>query len=73
MRVTSKDRYYDVVEGDAKYYNQAPLPAAWARRYNSRYNSRRFPMTLGIDAHPFYKHHQSGPEWIRGLRREPAL
>ena len=59
-----KDRYYDVVEGDAKYYNQSTFAGGVGATIQLEYNSRRFPMTLGIDAHPFYNIISPGPEWI---------
>jgi hypothetical protein len=59
-----KDRYYDKVEGNAKYYTENTYAAGIGATVQLEYNSKRFPMTLGVDAHPFYNILSPGPEWI---------
>ncbi|MFM2207480.1 MAG: hypothetical protein RL213_1455 [Bacteroidota bacterium] len=59
-----KRQYYDIVDGGASYYNEKTMTAGLGATFQLEFDSERFPVTLGIQADPFYNFLNPGPEWI---------
>ncbi|MFM2135689.1 MAG: hypothetical protein RL021_1089 [Bacteroidota bacterium] len=57
-------QYYDIIDGGADYYNEKTMTAGLGATFQLEFDSERFPMTLGIQADPFYNFMNPGPEWI---------
>jgi hypothetical protein len=59
-----KENYYAIRDGNAVYYNPKTLAAGVCGMLGLEFDTRRFPITFGIEAIPFYNLYHPGPEWI---------
>lgn len=59
-----RKNYYDVQEGDASYYRENTLSAGIDCSFGLEYDSNKWPITIGIDANPYYSLLKPGPEWL---------
>ena len=59
-----KDNYYHIVKGEPEYYEHNALNAGIDAQFGLEYNSRRVPITVGIDVNPYYGLLNPGPEWL---------
>ncbi|HRH64877.1 MAG TPA: hypothetical protein PLU53_01130 [Bacteroidia bacterium] len=59
-----KDNYYRIKNGEPEYYHHNALNAGIDAQFGLEYNSRRVPVTVGIDVNPYYGLLNPGPEWL---------
>lgn len=59
-----EDRYYTIKHGEIFVYGDKIMSAGIDATCGFEYNTRKFPVTIGIDATPFYSFYNPGPEWL---------
>ena len=59
-----REKYYKVVDGDPVYYHNNTFSAGPDAKVELEYNTRKFPLTIGVDCNVFYSLYHPGPEWI---------
>jgi len=59
-----KDRFYTIRDGEIFVYGDQIMSAGVDATCGLEYNTRKFPITIGIDATPFYSFINPGPEWL---------
>ncbi|REK00647.1 MAG: hypothetical protein DWQ39_10845 [Bacteroidetes bacterium] len=59
-----KENYYRIREGQADYYEPNTISAGIDAVFGLEYDTRRFPISVGIDVNPFYSFLNPGPEFI---------
>ncbi|HNP47483.1 MAG TPA: hypothetical protein PKK99_01225 [Bacteroidia bacterium] len=59
-----KENFYRIRNGEPEYYDHNALNAGIDAQFGLEYNSRRVPVTVGIDVNPYYGLLNPGPEWL---------
>ncbi|MCX6291067.1 MAG: hypothetical protein NT126_04820 [Bacteroidetes bacterium] len=59
-----KDPYYRIKDGQALYYPVNTFSVGIDGMFGLEYNTRRMPVTIGVDATPYYSLLNPGPSWI---------
>lgn len=59
-----RENYFRRKGGEAVYYNPKTWNGGVCAMFGLEYDTRKFPITLGIEAIPYFNFYHPGPEWI---------